>query len=160
MRRLPIVVAFLALAACRSNTSREDELLAADRQFCADTQSQRIDGWIAAFDEHGSQFDDEFRPITGHAAIRAHMRDLFVDPAVDLTWEPDGVVVSEAGNLGSTTGRWMMTRLRDDGVREITATGRYFDVWRRFAGAQWKLVVDIGEPDLAPVAPRARDEGE
>lgn len=162
MRTVLMLVAagISALASCRSTPDREEELLAADRAFCFATQARRLEGWVEAFDAHGSQFDDQFRPITGHGAIRAHMRDLFVDLRRTLTWEPDAALVSEAGNLGSTTGRWTMAEHRDDGTREITATGRYFDVWRRVDGT-WKVVVDIGEADPVPVVPRMRaDEDE
>ncbi len=148
MRTQLALALLLLLVACRSaGTDRAAPLLAADRAFCADTQSRRMEAWLAAFDVNGSQFDEEFRPVTGHVAIRAHMTELFADPANELQWDPDTAVISEAGNLGSTTGRWTMSRRRDDGSRETIATGRYFDVWRKLADGTWKLVVDLGEAD-------------
>ncbi len=147
----PLILLLLALGACRSvESERTVPLLAADRAFCADTQARRIEGWVAAFDANGSQFDDQFRPVTGHAAIRAHMGDFFADPANHLAWEPDAAVISEAGNLGSTSGRFVMSRRRADGTQETLLTGRYFDVWRRRPDGSWKLVIDLGEPDAAP----------
>src|SRR5690606_33923861 len=108
---LPLLATFLALGACRSvSVDRTGPLLAADRAFCADTQARRIEGWVAAFDANGSQFDEQHRPITGHAAIRAHMAEFFADPANELVWEPDTATISEAGNLGSTSGRFVMSR--------------------------------------------------
>src|SRR5262245_24366693 len=84
----------------------EQELRAADTNFAKDVAARGLDAWIEAFDEHGSQTDDELRPITGHGAIRAHMRGYFADPANELQWEPDIVHVSERGNMGSTSGRY------------------------------------------------------
>ncbi|MCY2959785.1 MAG: nuclear transport factor 2 family protein [Planctomycetota bacterium] len=148
---LAVLVVTLPLCACRSVAhDREASLLAADRAFCADVQARRLEGWVAAFDVNGSQFDEQFRPVTGHAAIRAHMAELASNPDLELTWEPDAAVVSEAGNLGSTTGRWTMSERDSAGKRAITATGRYFDVWRRLPDGTWKLVVDLGEPDADP----------
>ena len=145
----------LALSACRSvESDRTAPLLAADRAFCKDTQARRIEGWVAAFDANGSQFDDAFRPVTGHAAIRARMTGFFDDPANQLVWEPDAAVISEAGNLGSTSGRFVMSRRSANGTQETLLTGRYFDVWRRLADGSWKLVVDMGEPDAQPTAAR------
>jgi len=148
---LPFLATFLALGACRSaSVDPTAPLLAADRAFCADTQTRRIEGWVAAFDANGSQFDEQRRPITGHAAIRAHMGEFFADPANELVWEPDTATISEAGNLGSTSGRFVMSRKRADGTRETLLTGRYFDVWRKLPDGTWKLVVDLGEADPEP----------
>jgi len=153
MRSLLILA--LVLGACRSvESARTAPLFAADRAFCADTQTRRIEAWVAAFDANGSQFDDEFRPVTGHAAIRARMTEFFADPANRLEWEPDAAVISEAGNLGSTSGRFVMSRRRDDDTRETLLTGCYFDVWRRRPDGSWKLVVDMGELDAEPAPAR------
>jgi ketosteroid isomerase-like protein len=148
---MKIVVAMCcaALAACASVSSSEQRLLDADRSFARDVQARRIEGWVAAFDEHGSQVDDEFRPVTGHVAIRAHMTELFADPALELTWEPDRVALSEAGNLGTTSGRFRLLQTRPDGARETLLVGRYFDVWRKLPDGTWKLLYDLGEPDAA-----------
>lgn len=148
MRTQLILAVIVLLGACRSaDADRTAPLFAADRAFCADTEARRMEGWLAAFDENGSQFDEQFRPVTGAAAIRAHMSDLFDDPANVLTWEPDSAVMSEAGNLGSTSGRWTMSVRSPEGSLETIATGRYFDVWRKLPDGAWKLVVDIGEAD-------------
>jgi ketosteroid isomerase-like protein len=146
--RTPILGSIvLVLAACQTTVRSTAPLLAADRAFCADTRARRIEGWVAAFDENGSQFNDDFRPVTGHAAIRGRMEEFFADPANELVWEPDAAVISEAGNMGSTSGRFVMSRVAEDGTREILMTGRYFDVWRRLADGTWKLVLDLGEAD-------------
>ncbi|MEO6709993.1 MAG: nuclear transport factor 2 family protein [Planctomycetota bacterium] len=138
----------LATSACVSASKPATKaLLESDRAFNASTQSGGIEAWVAAFDTHGSQTDDEFRPITGATAIRAHMRDLFADPLNQLTWEPDQATVSERGNLGTTSGRFEMRRLRGDGSVESVQRGRYFDVWRRTRDGAWKLLYDIGEFD-------------
>ena len=142
------VLALLPLAACGAlPTGREAELLAADRAFCAATQERRLEAWIEAFDVNGSQSSDDFRPITGHEAIRVHMGSFFADPANALWWEPDHVIVSEAGNLGSTSGRFRAERRGADGTVEVVARGRYFDIWRRLPDGTWRIVLDLGEAD-------------
>lgn len=155
-------------AACRSasvaprSTPEIEALLAADRAFCARTAERGLEGWWTAFDEHGSQVADDFAPITGHAAIRAHMGEFFADPANALEWTPDDAHVSEAGNLGSTTGRWRVLRREADGSERVLATGRYFDVWRKLPDGTWKLLYDVGEPDSSDAASAldaADDEG-
>lgn len=137
----------LFIVACRAPASDVASLLAADRAFCADSRARGVDGWVAAFDEHGSQVADDFSPITGHAAIRERMRAFFAEPGNTLVWEPDDARLSEAKNLGTTTGRWRASKREPDGsVREV-ASGRYFDVWRKLPDGTWKLLYDVGEAD-------------
>ncbi|MCC7011658.1 MAG: DUF4440 domain-containing protein [Planctomycetes bacterium] len=147
MKWLPLLA--VITCACRALDSEpRASLLAADRAFAADTRERRLEGWLAAFDLHGSQVDDAFRPVTGAAAIREHMGAFFADPRNHLSWEPDEARVSEAGHLGTTTGRFEWRGVDEQG-RELVLTGRYFDVWRRTEDGTWKLLYDIGEPDDA-----------
>ena len=147
----PTLLFALLLAACATpgshGTSDVDALLAADRAFARDTQVRRLEGWLAAFDERGSQFDDEAGLVSGHAAIRLKMAGYFADPGNELTWEPDGAQVSEHGALGSTTGRYRFTYRQRDGTLVTEIVGRYFDVWRRLPDGRWKLLFDVGDPD-------------
>ncbi|MCK6448783.1 MAG: nuclear transport factor 2 family protein [Planctomycetes bacterium] len=151
---LRVLVLACLFGACRSASSvspsspERDALLAADREFCARTAERGVEGWLTAFDEHGSQVGDDFAPITGHAAIRAHMEAFFADPANSLEWTPDDARVSEAGNLGSTTGRWRVLYREADGTVRVVASGRYFDVWRKHEDGTWKLLYDVGDTDL------------
>lgn len=140
----------LVFGACRAPQSDSAPLLAADRAFAEDTRVRRLEGWLSAFDAHGSQVGEDFSPITGHAAVRDNMASFFADPANELWWEPDTARVSEGGNLGATSGRWRLTRKRADGSIEHTTVGRYFDVWRKLPDGSWKLLYDIGEPDAVP----------
>jgi len=135
----------LLLAGCVTDAATrkltlEDELMDADRAFAADVQQRRLEGWVAAFDEHGSQMGDDGAVITGAAAIRAHMQGAFDDPGFQLTWAPVEAVVPEEGSLGFVWGRWT---LRRPGAPE--AQGHYLDIWRRGADGKWKLCFDVGE---------------
>jgi ketosteroid isomerase-like protein len=119
----------------------EDELLDADRAFARDVQARRLEGWVAAFDEHGTQVDESGVPLSGHAAIRAYMQGPFDDPGFQLSWEPQAAEIPEGGRLGFVWGRWT---LRASGAPE--QHGHYPDIWRKSADGKWKLLFDVGEP--------------
>jgi ketosteroid isomerase-like protein len=137
--------ALVLLAGCVTDAATrrltlEDELLDADRAFARDVQQRRLEGWVAAFDEHGSQVDPQWKPVTGHDAIRAYMRAAFEDPRFQLSWEPVEARVPEEGRLGFVWGRW--TLRGPDGPPQ---KGRYLDIWRRGAHGKWMLLFDVGE---------------
>lgn len=127
-------------------TAAEQALLAADREFARDVAARRLEGWVAAFDEHGSQVDPAGRPVTGHAAIRAYMDAAFADPSFHLEWEPLEARVPEDGGLGFTWGRWTL-RTVDAAGKPVEEQGHYVDLWRRQPDGTWKLLFDVGEPD-------------
>lgn len=56
-----------------------------------------------------------------------------------LSWEPLHADLSLAGDLGFTTGPWQF--VPDEGEPSY---GHYVTVWRKAAGAPWRLAVDIG----------------
>ena len=118
----------------------EDEVMDADRAFAADVQQRRLEGWVAAFDEHGSQVDDKGAPVTGHEAIRAYMQGAFADPSFQLEWKPVEANVPEEGNLGFVWGRWTLKRGQGAEVH-----GHYLDIWKRGPDGKWKLYFDVGE---------------
>jgi len=117
----------------------EDEVMDADRAFAADVQQRRLEGWVAAFDEHGSQVDEKGAPVTGHDAIRAYMKGAFDDPKFQLSWEPVEASVPEEGKLGFCWGRWTLR----SGAQE--SHGHYLDIWKRGADGKWRLYFDVGE---------------
>ena len=145
-----LVFACCACGALKSGGPSPDDkaaLLDADRAFAHEVQLHGLEAWVAAFDVNGSQVDQDFRPITGRDAISANMRGFFADGLSKLSWQPDTATLSEAGHMGSTSGRFELSRESSAGTREVVLTGRYFDVWRKLPDGTWKLLYDIGDAD-------------
>jgi ketosteroid isomerase-like protein len=142
-----VLVAVITLAACRSTPADHAAvLLDADRAFARDVREHRLEAWVEWFDAHGSQVDPQFRPITGHDAIRRNMAELFGNPNVELLWEPDLARLSEGGDLGMTSGRYQLILHHPDGRQDVSS-GRYFDIWRKQADGSWKVLYDLGDGD-------------
>jgi ketosteroid isomerase-like protein len=142
---MKVAALVLFLTGCVTDTAMrkltlEDELMDADRAFASDVHERRLEGWVAAFDEHGSQVDEQGVPVTGHDAIRAYMKDAFDDPGFELSWAPVEASVPEEGRLGFVWGRWTLRRPGAPAVH-----GRYLDIWKRGADGKWKLTFDVGE---------------
>jgi ketosteroid isomerase-like protein len=71
-------------------------------------------------------------------------------PPVTLNWEPIFADVSNAGDLGYTTGPY---RLIDESPEHRpTRHGYYFSIWKRQPDGAWKVAVDVGIETPAPDA--------
>lgn len=65
-----------------------------------------------------------------------------------LTWWPVYADISNAGDLGYTTGPYEFREKPSD--REPAGTGHFFTVWRRQPDGAWKFVLDFGIRHAAP----------
>ncbi|HXG66271.1 MAG TPA: nuclear transport factor 2 family protein [Blastocatellia bacterium] len=74
-------------------------------------------------------------------------------PPVTLDWEPIYADVSQAGDLGYTTGPYTLS---DDTKQRPTQHGYYFSVWKKQADGSWKVALDLGVSTPAPSAADAR----
>jgi len=131
--------------------SRQDfasEFMTADRQFCADVAAAdpgaRADIWARWFAADGRQMVQR-QMLQGRESIAALMDPAFTSPGYSLTWGPDQVVVSAAGDLGWTSGRYVSTSAGPDGP--VQTEGRYLTIWRRQADGSLQVDLDTGVPD-------------
>jgi len=70
------------------------------------------------------------------------------DAPVTLNWYPSYADISQAGDLGYTTGPWEMTD--QSSQKRPPAYGHYFSVWKKQNDGAWKVVVDLGIRHAAP----------
>jgi ketosteroid isomerase-like protein len=119
-------------------------LMAADREFDAETAARGVDGWVSWFAPNGSMLLGEGPPIVGHDAIRAAMTPAFARSS--LRWQPERAESLIPGALGVTTGSFVSTTVDDSGVSK-QSTGHYISVWKKLADGAWRVVFDTGVPD-------------
>ncbi len=70
-----------------------------------------------------------------------------------LTWQPMFAHVSNAGDLGYTTGPWQFKKdVRDT---KPTAFGNFMTVWKKQPHGPWRFVLDLGisNPEPKPTTP-------
>jgi ketosteroid isomerase-like protein len=64
-----------------------------------------------------------------------------------LSWQPISADVSSAGDLGYTTGPWL---LRKDFDGKPKAFGNFMTVWKKQANGSWRFVLDLGISNPMP----------
>lgn len=104
---------------------------------------------FAEFVADDARFTAAGKLTQGKAAIVEQWTRMMQDPALTLTWSPDMVEVSRAGDLGFTSGPYELTLKRPDGsvARE---RGRFASVWRKHPDGQYRILFDIGSPEEQP----------
>jgi hypothetical protein len=116
----------------RTKSSKAPELEAADIAFANDTAARGIEGWVAAFDEHGAQMRKAGR-VEGHDAIRELMGPLLA--STKIAWAP--IASGKRQNIGWTVGKATFT-----GDESWQST--YVTIWKKQADGSWKVLFDTG----------------
>jgi ketosteroid isomerase-like protein len=124
-------------------------LVEAERAFARTSVKQGVhDSFLAFFAEDGVAFQP------GPVNIRQAYSQSPAPPgaaSLTLNWEPVFADISRAGDLGYTTGPWVLT---DEGPqRRPSRHGFYFSIWRRQEDGSWKVEVDAGTTNPPPEAP-------
>jgi ketosteroid isomerase-like protein len=68
-----------------------------------------------------------------------------------LTWQPIVAGISEAGDMGYTTGPWQ--RKNDIKDAKPAAFGNFMTVWKKQADGKWRFVIDLGITNPEPKNP-------
>jgi ketosteroid isomerase-like protein len=147
MKRLPLVLSALLAASLAVAAPRADvgEVVAAERAFA---RAARTDGVNAAFLRYSAPDAILFKPQPTLAKAALEASPI---PAVALEWRPAFAGIAASGDLGFTTGPFVV------GSGERRGHGWYLTVWRRQPDGSWRWIVDHG-PRTREAAPRGTGE--
>lgn len=131
------VIALLVLANAPAGDDFET-LVAAERRFAADAMTLGI---TPAFRAHASPDALLISPAPRPAAPElAGQTDA---PGARLEWQPEAAGIARSGDLGFTTGPYVMRR------GDRVSRGQFFTIWRRGEDGDWRWLIDSGSPPLA-----------
>jgi ketosteroid isomerase-like protein len=121
-------------------------LVAAERAFARTSVEKGIrDSFLEFFADDGINFQPH--PTKTREAYLSRPAPAERPPVV-LNWEPVWADVSEAGDLGYTTGPYTLTDKSPE--KRPTRHGYYFSIWKRGTDGQWKVAVDLGTQNPQP----------
>ena len=92
-------------------------------------------------------------PVDAKAWLRARP-----DPAIVLDWKSQRTILSASGDLGYSTGPWILRSKAD--ANAAAGHGQFFSLWQKQQNGEWKVFIDHGishgptaTPDALPIAP-------
>lgn len=137
-----ILSAFLSSAVSQKikTSSPLGSLVAAERAFArASVQKGIRESFLEFFAEDGINFQPH--PVKTREAILKRPAPPTRPPVV-LNWEPAYADISRAGDLGYTTGPYVLTD--NSPQKRPPHYGFYFSVWKKQSDGRWKVVIDAG----------------
>ena len=144
-----ITLCFTSLAAETAGEDALQSLIDAEKNFAQMALEKGIrEAFLTNLAEDAVVFDPA--PVNGKELYRKR-------PASDaqLTWQPVFADVARAGDLGYTTGPWEYKKGRKQAP---SAHGQFLSIWKKQADEKWKVVLDGGIDNPAPVNKAASSE--
>lgn len=129
-------------------------LLERDAAFARMSEEQGVAVAYQAFlAADAVQLPDGDLPVYGKDAIYQNILASLTDEQVLLTWTAESGAVADSGDLGYTWGTYYFESIDASG-EVLSSEGKYVNVWRREAGGEWQVVIDISNAsDAAFIEP-------
>ena len=145
-RVLAIFLALNIIAARGADTPSDDalqSLVQAEKNFAQMAVEKNIrDAFLANLADDGIVFDPG--PVNGKQVYEKRSAS-----DAQLTWRPIFADVARAGDIGYTTGPWEFKKNKGD--EKPVAYGQFLSVWKKQTDGKWKVVLDGGVDNPAPI---------
>jgi ketosteroid isomerase-like protein len=127
-------------------TSPLEDLVSTERAFAAMSQAMGTKAAFLAFLDDSSVV---FRPhpVNGKVAVARQG-----ERSTTLSWEPVVADVAASGDLGYTSGPWVLTKFQRPDT--VLAYGYFVSIWIRKPGGVWRVVLDGGTVNEKPPSKR------
>ncbi len=127
----------IAAAGGQAANSNLNRLVAAERAFSKLSEDKGVrEAFLFYLADDAIVFRP--KPLPGKKSYQ----EMPASSAVLLTWGPEYAEVSAGGDLGYTTGPYVVRDRASPG--ESAAHGHYVSVWERQANREWKVSLDAG----------------
>ena len=145
--KILIIVLFVGFA-CQPDAHYADvqqwknEITETEKAFAEMVRSEGIEKAFLNYADDNAVLERNDVLIKGKRSIAQSFKDLpSSSTKVSLTWKPDFVDVSNAGDLGYTYGKYKYTSIDSLGKKH-EAEGIFHTVWKRQPDGKWKYVWD------------------
>ena len=162
-RLLLLSVAALLLPACQASQKPANDSAGMNGTTAVDSGADekairgQVDRWLqflkakdaagiaALYAEDGAVMPPNAPIGKGRTEIQQTWASMMQTPGFDLTFVPDQIIVSSAGDMALDRGTYSL-KVAPGGTAQ-TDTGKYVVVWRKIGG-EWKAAADIFNSDL------------
>lgn len=151
-RRLGLLLVTGGILACGpgkpavDRSAEEAALRSLDIAWSETANRKDLDAVVSYMADDGETLPPHAPAARDKAAIKASWANLLGLPALSISWKPQRAQVAESGELGFTSGTYLLT-YNDANGQIVSDRGKYLEVWKKVDG-KWKCVSDAFNSDL------------
>lgn len=122
-----------------------------DMKWAQAAAAKNLEDTVSYYDDDASLLPPNSSIQAGKAAVHAAWTGLL--GSVDsIAWQPNKIEVSRSSDLAYVIGVYQMKTKNAQG-KAMDDHGKYVEVWKKQSNGSWKVVADIFNSDLLPLAP-------
>jgi len=133
-------------------TADESAVRDLDAQWSRVAASKDAESMVSYYAEDAALMPPNAPTEAGKEAIRRFWRSMVASPGFTVAWKATKAEVARSGDLAYVIGTYELT-VNDVTGHPVNDRGKYSEVWRKQGDGQWKVVADMFNSDLPPLAP-------
>ena len=140
------VLLFASLSLAQKQSADEEMIRKLDAEWSAAAQSRNVEKTVSYYADDASVLGDRVPIATGKAQVHELWTQMLSSPGVKLSFGPTKVELAKAKDIAYEIGTYQMTG-NDPKGNPVNEVGKYVVVWKKQPNKQWKVAVDIFNPD-------------
>lgn len=149
-KKIAIAFAAATLAGCTGQvpdaTTEGRKLMQVSRDWAQAAASRDVEKTLSYWADDATVISaGDMPPIKGKQAIRQMVEGSFKSPGFAISWEPQSVDISKAGDMGYLIEDTRIS-FNDSTGKTMTRNYKGVTIWRRQPDGSWKNVVDMLSP--------------
>ena len=150
MKRI-IPIAFLAtLIGCNQTKidkkAEGEKIMQLSKEWAQTIATKDVDKIINYWADDAFVMQEGQAPLKGKQAIRQMVEESFKIPNFSITWQPESVEVSDAGDMAYMIENAQVS-FTDSTGKAVTIKNKAVSIWRKQRDGSWKNAVDISTAD-------------
>jgi len=117
-------------------------LMQVSRDWAKAAEARDVERTLSYWSDDAMTLEPDRPAIVGKAELRNMVQAGFKDPKFSITWDPEQVVISQAGDMGYMIEHNRIT-FADTTGKVRTVFGKGVTIWKKDSNGNWKCVVDI-----------------
>jgi uncharacterized protein (TIGR02246 family) len=150
MKRI-ISIAFLAtIISCDQakvdKKAEGEKIMQLSKEWAQTVPTKDVNKIVSYWADDAFVMQDGQAPLKGKHAIRQMVEESFKMPGFNITWQPESVEVSDAGDMAYMIENAQVS-FNDSTGKQITLKNKAVSIWRKQQDGSWKNAVDISTAD-------------
>jgi uncharacterized protein (TIGR02246 family) len=150
MKRI-ISIAFLAtIISCDQakvdKKAEGEKIMQLSKEWAQTVPTKDVNKIVSYWADDAFVMQDGQAPLKGKQAIRQMVEESFKMPGFNITWQPESVEVSDAGDMAYMIENAQVS-FNDSTGKQITLKNKAVSIWRKQQDGSWKNAVDISTAD-------------
>jgi conserved hypothetical protein len=146
---IPIVF-FVTIMSCNQTKvdkkAEGEKIMQLSKEWSQTVATKDVEKIVSYWADDAFVMQEGQAPLKGKQAIREMVEESFKMPGFNISWQPESVEVSDAGDMAYLIENAQVS-FNDSTGKQVSIKNKAVSIWRKQQDGSWKNVVDISTAD-------------